>query len=78
MITHFISALAEASEGDKKEDENEEKELTFAQRFAGPPGTKVKIRQPPQRPMFPGMAPMDGPSITIENPGDGSEPEVGS
>ncbi|XP_064395426.1 uncharacterized protein LOC135342588 isoform X2 [Halichondria panicea] len=65
----------EASGGDKKE-ENDEKELTFAQRFAGPPGTKVKIRQPPQRPMFPGMAPMEGPSITIDNPGDGAEPEM--
>lgn len=64
-------------EGKKEEDEDEPKELTFAQRYAGPEGSTVTIRQKPQAPYgIPGLPPVEGPSLTISNPGGGAEPEV--
>ena len=64
-------------EGKKEEDEDESNELTFAQRYAGPEGSTVTIRQQPQAPYgIPGLPPVEGPSLTITNPGGGAEPEV--
>lgn len=50
---------------------------TFAERYAGPEGTTVTISAAPAPPFgIPGLPPMEGPSLSIKNRGDGAEPEV--
>lgn len=46
---------------------------SFAERYAGPEGTTVTISAAPSAPF--GL-PMEGPSLSIKNPGAGAEPEV--
>ena len=50
--------------------------MSFAERYAGPEGTTVTIKAAPQMPSFPGLPPMDGPSVSIRNPGGGKPPEA--
>ena len=59
---------------DGEEAKKDDKELSFAERYAGPEGTTVTIKAAPQGPfMFPGM---EGPSVSIRNPGGGKSPEA--
>ena len=63
---------AEGSDDEKKEP----KKMSFAERYAGPEGTTVTIKAAPQMPTFPGLPPMEGPSVSIRNPGGGKPPEA--
>lgn len=66
------SAKAASGEG-----EGDGRPRTFAERYAGPEGTTVTISAAPAPPFgIPGLPPMEGPSLSIKNPGDGAEPEV--
>lgn len=69
---------AEEEEGGKAAEEGgEARPRTFAERYAGPEGTTVTISAAPAPPFgIPGLPPMEGPSLSIKNPGDGAEPEV--
>ena len=58
------------------EEKKEPKKMSFAERYAGPEGTTVTIKAAPQMPTFPGLPPMDGPSVSIRNPGGGKPPEA--
>ena len=60
-----------------QEGEGDGRPRTFAERYAGPEGTTVTISAAPAPPFgIPGLPPMEGPSLSIKNPGDGAEPEV--
>lgn len=68
---------ATAEGGSDKETTTEEpKKMSFAERYAGPEGTTVTIKAAPQMPTFPGLPAMDGPSVSIKNPGGGKPPEA--
>ena len=58
------------------EEKKEPKKMSFAERYAGPEGTTVTIKAAPQMPTFPGLPPMEGPSVSIRNPGGGKPPEA--
>ena len=67
----------EAEGKGKAAEEGGERPRTFAERYAGPEGTTVTISAAPAPPFgIPGLPPMEGPSLSIKNPGDGAEPEV--
>lgn len=66
---------AEGSSG-TGEEKKEPKKMSFAERYAGPEGTTVTIKAAPQMPTFPGLPPMEGPSVSIRNPGGGKPPEA--
>ena len=67
----------EGEEETKEEGEGEGRRRTFAERYAGPEGTTVTISAAPAPPFgIPGLPPMEGPSLSIKNRGDGAEPEV--
>lgn len=58
-------------------EEGEGRSRTFAERYAGPEGTTVTISAAAAPPFgIPGLPPMEGPSLSIKNRGEGSEPEV--
>ena len=66
--------VEEIKEEEKKEGEaSPPPRKSFAERYAGPEGTTVTIQAAPTAPF--GM-PMEGPSLSIRNPGAGAEPEV--
>ena len=58
------------------EEKKEPKKMSFAERYAGPEGTTVTIKAAPQMPTFPGLPAMEGPSVSIRNPGGGKPPEA--
>ena len=66
-----------AEEGEKKKEQEGGRQRTFAERYAGPEGTTVTISAAPAPPFgIAGLPPMEGPSLSIKNRGDGVEPEV--
>ena len=68
---------SESVEATAQGEENKEpKKMSFAERYAGPEGTTVTIKAAPQMPTFPGLPPMEGPSVSIRNPGGGKPPEA--
>ena len=62
--------------GGTDDEKKEPKKMSFAERYAGPEGTTVTIKAAPQMPTFPGLPPMEGPSVSIRNPGGGKPPEA--
>ena len=67
----------EEKKGEGEGEEGEGRSRTFAERYVGPEGTTVTISAAPAPPFgIPGLPPMEGPSLSIKNPGDGAEPEV--
>ena len=59
--------------GENKDDGEDNSQLSFAERYAGPKGTTVTIAAAPSAQF--GFR-MEGPSLSIKNPGTGAEPEV--
>lgn len=70
-------APSEEEAGQEGEEGGDGRPRTFAERYAGPEGTTVTISAAPAPPFgIQGLPPMEGPSLSIKNPGDGAEPEV--
>ena len=67
------SSAGEGEAEEKKEEGEQPPRKSFAERYAGPEGTTVTIQAAPTAPF--GL-PMEGPSLSIRNPGAGAEPEV--
>ncbi len=71
------SGSSGGKEGEEGGEGGEGRRRTFAERYAGPEGTTVTISAAPVPPFgIPGLPPMEGPSVSIKNRGDGVEPEV--